>query len=174
MEVLRTDYQRYSHAAELLFYDWPKAKEVAVALLEYISLHIRRQDEALALEVLCEALVAYGEVSQFARINRIEKVDDALRLAIFVDALITVTLRDLQIVVETEDGDKWSLPEGVAFSTWLGDRDGDLTVYHQPLDDVLPIRAMLYGAITSPSVKRILLRAGYENPILANRLAISS
>lgn len=174
MEVLRTNYQRHLHVAELLFYDWPKAKEVAVALLDYVSLHIRRQEEALALEILCEALVAYSEVSQFARINRTEKVDDALRLAIFVDALITVTLRDLQISVVTESGDQWSLPEGVSFSTWLGGREGDLTVYHKPIDDVLPIRAMLYRAITTPSVKRILLRSGYEDAILANRLAIGS
>ncbi|AJY53110.1 hypothetical protein KO116_P200003 (plasmid) [Halomonas sp. KO116] len=173
IDVLRTDYQRHAHFAELLFYDWPKAKEVAIAMLDYVSLHIRRQDEALALEILCEALSAYSEVAQFARINRNEKVDDALRLAIFVDALVTVSLRDLQIAIETEKGEQWTLPEGVALSKWLAEHDGDLTVYHQPLLDSMPVRAMIYGAITTESVKRILQRADYENAILANRLAIS-
>ena len=175
MDVLRSDYQKHVHNAELLFYDWPKAKEVAVSLLNYISLQLCRQEKTLALTILCEGLVAYSEVAQFAKSNLQSKVDDALRLAIFVDSLITVSVRDLQIAVEKESGERWSLPEGVTFSSWLGDEhQGDLTVYHQPFQDPIPVRAMLYGVITTPSIKRILQRSGYEDAILANRLAISS
>ena len=175
MDVLRSDYQKHVHNAELLFYDWPKAKEVAIALLDYVSLQLRRQDEALALTILCEALVDYSEVAQFAKKNIQAKVDDALRLAIFVDALVSTSLRDLQIIVEKESGEQWSLPEGVGLSTWIGnDVQSDLTIYHSPLENPIPLRAMFYGAITPPSVKRILKRSGYEDAILANRLAIGS
>lgn len=174
MEVLRKDYQRHAHNAELLFYDWPKAKEVAISFIKHVGLHLRRREESLALAILCEALNAYSEVTVFSRRSWTEKVDDALRLATFVNALVTVAVRDLQIAVESERGSQWTLPGGEAFSSWLDREQGDLAVYHQSLNDELPVRALLYGTFAPESVKKILKRADYEDAILANRLAVDS
>lgn len=173
IEALRHNNQRYAKMAELLFFDWPKAKLVALGLLDYVSLNIRRDDEAVAILILSEALNAYSEAVYFTSIPDGKRSEDAKRLAIFVDVLVQATCRDLQIQVENERGEGWSLSVGEPFLTWLKHHDGDLTIYRKPLNAEQPVRAMLYGAITPDSVKRTLQRAGYENAILADCLAIS-
>ncbi len=98
------------------------------------------------------------------------KLEDPLRLAVFINALVTATRKELHVLITNEAGQSWSLANGTPFATWLMANEGELTIYsHHPVDES-SLREVIYSLLTSESVKRILKRAGHEDAVLANRV----
>jgi len=166
-EAIRQRGRRYADIVDLLFFDWPKAKDVIENLRSYVSEHIQRHDDPVIYTIVTEALDEYHE-AVYNPGGR--KLEDPLRLAVFINALVTATCRELQIVITNDAGQSWSLASGTPFATWLTANDGELTIYSQAPADESSLREVIYSLLTSESVKRILKRAGHEDAVLANRV----
>lgn len=168
-EGIREQGRRYADLADLLFFDWPKAKGVVESLQAYLSDHIQLEENPVVYRLIRDSLDRYHD-AVFNHSGK--KLDDPLRLAIFIDALLTATCDIVNIEIENDQGSTWTITTGQPFSSWLMENDGGITIYAGAVEDQQPIREMLYALLTSDSIKRILKRAGHEDAVLANRLVI--
>lgn len=168
-EGIREQGRRYADLADLLFFDWPKAKGVVESLQAYLSDHIQLEDNPVVYRLIRDSLDRYHD-AVFNHSGK--KLEDPLRLAIFIDALLTATCEIVNIEIENDQGAAWTIASGQPFSSWLMENDGGITIYAGAVEDERAIREILYALLTSDSIKRILKRAGHEDAVLANRLAI--
>jgi hypothetical protein len=168
--LIRSRGRKYASLVDLLFFDWPGAKKVVNNLYAYISENIEKNKEPVILSIVDTALDSYHD-SVYRKDGK--KLDDPMRLAIFVETLIVQTCKELDICIVDEQGEHWSVDNETPFVTWLAEHPGELTVRgHQHEDETL-LREILYRLVASESVKNVFRRAGYEEAVLAGRIAPS-
>lgn len=166
--LMRRRSRRRATLIDLLFYDWPASKEMMENLYGYISATITKNNEPVIYCILDKALNRYRDVV-FCKNG--ERIDDPVRIGVFVETLIVETCRELEVSIYDAAGAAWSVDSGQPFLAWLQGHPGSLMICGQTHENESALRQMLYCLITSDSIKKVLRRGLYDQDILAGRLA---
>lgn len=167
-KTMRRRSRRYASLLDLLIFDWPDADEILYNLYLYVSDSIHRNKDPVIYHIVEQALDSYND----AVFNRDKKkLDDPVRISIFIESLIKSTCSYFEVSIVDERGEAWSVDSGERFVDWLRNHSGDLKIYDHQHQDEASLRGMLYTLVTCESVKKVIKRSGYEDAVLAGSVA---
>lgn len=156
---------------EVLAADWPEARKSINTLCHYVSQNIQNGGEPVLNMIIVNALKQYQRVVWH---KNNEKFQDPLRIATFIDALISEACQALNIEVQAANGMKWTVHSGCAFTLWLSKNGGDVKVMPAENLDQKAIRKGLYELITEENIKSVLRRANYEAAIVDGSMPVAN
>jgi len=168
MDGLKSRSRNNAQILSVLQFDWPVSNSVIGKLSHYITDGITADKEPVIYPIIEKALRHYAE-HVFHELE--EKHEDPIRIAGFLEALITEACRALQVKITDDEGHAWGVDAGEAFSTWLSSHQGELSIYPQPPEDENALRGLLYELIACERVKTVLRRANCEEAVVAGRMA---
>ncbi len=172
VKVLRKRSRHNSVVLGILEYDWPVATSIIETISDYIGSGIHTNNEPVIYDILEFAIERY---SKFLFHTRSTKYEDAIRIAAFIEGLITKTCDVAQMKITNESGtSSWAAGDKASFSEWYK-RNGTskLTVQPEPVENVQDLRKFLYELIANDQVKHILKSANYEKAVVFGSLAAS-
>lgn len=165
---IRDRGKRYKQALDILIYDWPITTRVISNLYLYITENIQREHDPVFFAIIEKALDAYKQaITRPAE----DKLDDPLRLMIFVESLIDNTCQMLDVAIVDSAGHQWKVDNKDTFLEWLVAHPGELKVLSigKTEQGDTKYRKALYQVMAEPSVKNIFRKEGYEKAVLASR-----
>ena len=177
IEKLKARGRKSSETLTLLHFDWPESLVALERISNCVSDLIYADEQPVIYEIIEAALSRYSDAVHFKSPNG--KVEDPLRLGVFIEALITGTAKTMQVEIRHSSGQTWCLETGSSFCSWLEEvreacPKGELTIVPRPHKNEKLLRSSLYELITSEKIRNVLRRAGYEKAIVAGRLDTDS
>lgn len=154
----------------MLEFDWPGADQIIDALCNFVTESIQEDGSPVIYRIVDKALESYGK-AVFRPDGK--KLEDPLRIAIFLDRLLSESAIELNIWIEDDRGSAWNVDSEIPFSDWLEQHPGDVAVYQRAGADHLMLRKRLYALLTCSPIKRVMKRTGYESAVVDGRLAIN-
>lgn len=170
LSMIRKRDRKNAHTLALLFFDWPATNNIIEQLCCFITDEIKSDKEPVIYPILEKALNKYSDV--VFHVNK-HKYEDPIRLGVFLETIITETVKALEIEIEDSLGNKWSVEKNESFSHWLENHKGVLSIIPHQHQNECKLRKVLYQLITSKSVKTVLRRTNYEQAVVAGRLVVS-
>lgn len=166
--ALKRRDRRNTRMLSLLQCDWPAAQAIIERLSLLIGDGIRADEQPVIYSIIETALHRYASVVFH---ENSQKAEDPARIGAFLEAIITETCRSLAIEVVGSSGQVWSIHSGKPFAHWLYEQSGELKVQTTRFRDQEVARQRLYALLTNDSVRAVLRKAGYEEAVVAGRLA---
>lgn len=161
---LRKRSRHNSIVLGVLEYDWPVATSIIESLSNYVGFKIgSASGEPVIYKILEFALNRYSSLLFHSHDN---KHEDAARIAVFIDGLITKTC-EIACDLPMEEAQKdifLSTNNKQTLSDWVAKKD------KQNCDEP-SLRRHLYGLIANDNVKYILKSANYEQAVVLGSLA---
>lgn len=160
IKTLKKRSRHNSIVLGVLEYDWPVARSIIEIVCEYIGHNICSDDEPIIYPILEFALERY---SKFLFQGGREKHKDFVRLAAFIDGILTKTCEMAQEFIKTQPkNNKLLMVNKRTLSDWLnGEPDAASR---------LLLRRSLYDLVANRHVKHILKSTNYENAVVFGSL----
>lgn len=168
LSAIRGRGKRYAQSLDILLYDWPITAKVVSKFYQFLSENIEIEHEPVFFAIIEKALDAYKSA-----VNRPhqDKLDDPLRLLIFIEALIDNCCQTLDIAIVDGAGHQWKVDSRLPFVEWLVAHPGDLKVLSigKTEQGDTRYRKAIYQVVADPTVQNIFRKEGYEQTVLASR-----
>lgn len=170
METLRARGRKNADTLILLQFDWPDTEHVLGRVVDSVADFSCNGSDPVIYSILDQALERYSKAVHFrvgcSYLDASKK--DPMRLAIFIEALITETMMVVKAGRQNGCKGEWPLDQGVSLSEWLCEQGG-LSEAEQKLKPCMSnetLRSTLYELFTSERVRSILRRVGYEEAVV--------
>lgn len=166
IKVLKRRSRHNSIVLGVLEYDWPVAISMIETLSEYIGHTLCYDDEPIIYPVIEFALECYGK---FLFHGYSKKHEDAVRLAAFMDGLLTKTCEVAQEVKSKQPETK------IQTLSMVNKRTLSADWVNAELDEsgLSGLRRSLYELIVNEHVKHILKSANYEQAVVLGGVGVS-
>ncbi|MBB3105242.1 hypothetical protein [Azomonas macrocytogenes] len=164
MKTIKQRGRNNAYLWSLLQWDWPIAKDIIDQVYAFfLSAEIPDTPlSELACQVIEEALQRYGTTIFDGPYL---KHEDAYRISVFLDTLISVTTAQLIDGISDEKGHVWKVRFDEEQVIWYQQDKLD-----SDSDDEASLRAQLYGLFACEKLQFCLRRASNEQAILAGSI----
>lgn len=155
----------------LLRHDWSASQNMIEQLTYFLTTEITRDGEPIIYPILEEAFDRYHNIVFH---SNPEKAEDIARIAVFLDQLITSTLRRMDQQLVDPQGACWHLDCGEGFSTWRQAHPGELISQPYQINDPMEGRRRLYYLMADPRIRFVFTRSNYyEEAIMAGDIRVN-